>query len=136
MQQAKAKSYSVLEVVYGDSIVQFSVEPFSARASAWQLLQNMTVYGLLATLTYVPSRHRAAEAALADAPETRQPNPVPTHFFVRSGDDIRPIEVAAIISIVVSAIKVIDFIARNRKASVRQLEGAVSSIAASPTRLR
>src|SRR5690242_20128987 len=42
----------LLGAVSGFSVIQFQVVPFPVRASVWQLLQNATVYGIIAALAY------------------------------------------------------------------------------------
>lgn len=87
-----------LGVVYGDSPVEFNVRPFPARESVWQLLQNFTTYGLVAALAYLHARPEPVELIIPDTPEDES-GPALSRYFIRSGDDIRPIDVASIISI-------------------------------------
>lgn len=86
----------LLAVVDAASVVQFNVRPFAGGASTWQLLQNATTYGLIAALAYI----RAAEpvTVVLEPADARQAA-VLTRYFIRSGDDIQPVEVDAIVSI-------------------------------------
>ena len=96
-------SYWLLMVLLGAatgmSATEFDVRPFPSRATAWQLLENVTIYGLLAVHAYWYSQRQApglvigGEADAGEAPRTL------SRFFIRSGDDILPIDVAAIVSI-------------------------------------
>jgi two-component system LytT family response regulator len=84
----------------GRSPLQFMVEPFSTRAMSWQLLENLTTYAVIALVTYLQARPAPAAAA---PPQVVEVSPEParaiSRYFIRSGDDIHPIDVDAIISI-------------------------------------
>jgi two-component system, LytTR family, response regulator len=88
----------MLGAVNGISIVKFTVEPFPVRASAWQLLQNVTIYGLIAAVAYVGTRSEPVTVVLSgeggDAEQRRL-----TRYFIRSGDEIQPIDMDSIVSI-------------------------------------
>jgi two-component system, LytTR family, response regulator len=88
----------MLGVVNGISIVQFTVEPFPVRASAWQLLQNVTIYGLIAALAYIGPRSEPVTVVLSGEGGDAEPRRL-TRYFIRSGDEIQPIDVASIVSI-------------------------------------
>ncbi|HEY0116832.1 MAG TPA: LytTR family DNA-binding domain-containing protein [Allosphingosinicella sp.] len=88
----------MLGIVQSASLWQFSVEPFPTRASTWQLLQNVTVYGIVATLAYLGARPEPVALILPD-PATDQPEPELTRYFIRSGEEIRPIDISDIVSI-------------------------------------
>lgn len=92
----------MLGLIYGVSAIEFDVRPFDHRAMAWQTLQNVTTYGLIAALVHLEARPPAATAALSggattEAAEARSGDL--SRYFIRTGDDLRPIEVAAIVSI-------------------------------------
>jgi two-component system LytT family response regulator len=83
------------------SPMDFRVEHyFPTSAAAWQLLQGATVYGLVATVTAM--NHRPAQSLLIMS----APPILPTEgsnasrYFVRRGDDMVPIDVDEIVSIV------------------------------------
>ncbi len=88
----------LLGMVNSPSPLTFLVKAFVARGMAWQLLENVTTYALVATLSY-------AQAARATAPSQPDPAAVPAipkeppRFLVRSGDELRPIDLDRIVSI-------------------------------------
>jgi two-component system LytT family response regulator len=94
-------SYWLLIVLLGTvdafSVIQFNVEPFPTRASAWQLLENATVYGIIAALAYRNTGHPEVRLVLADGEEETRPGL--SRYFIRSGDEIQPIDVHSIVSI-------------------------------------
>lgn len=81
------------------SLIAFEVRPFPSRATAWQLLQNLTVYGALATHAYWYARAQAERVTASDAPAGGAPSPALRRYFIRVGDEIRPIDADSIISI-------------------------------------
>ena len=87
----------LLGAANGLSVIQFQVEPFPIRASVWQLLQNATTYGIIATLAYLGGR--APDVAVVLADDRDHPHPGLSRYFIRSGDDIQPIDVESIVSI-------------------------------------
>ena len=87
----------LLGAVSGVSVIKFDVEPFPVRASVWQMLENATVYGIIAALAYRRSGAREVRVVLGDAQdETRSGL---SRYFIRSGDEMQPIDVHLIISI-------------------------------------
>jgi len=94
-------SYWLLIVLLGaagaSSMIQFNVEPFPTRASAWQLLENATIYGIIAALAYRATSHSEVSLVLADEGEESRPGL--SRYFIRSRDEIQPIDVDSIISI-------------------------------------
>lgn len=86
----------LLGLINGVSATEFDVRPFDVRAMAWQTLQNTTTYGLIAALVHLEARPAAASGALAE--REAAPGDL-SRYFIRSGEDIRPIDVAAIVSI-------------------------------------
>lgn len=96
-------SYWLLIILLGAanaaSPIAFDVRPFPSRASAWQLLQNLTVYGALATHAYWYARAGAGRVAAPQAPAGGAPSPTLTRYFIRVGDELRPIDADSIISI-------------------------------------
>jgi two-component system, LytTR family, response regulator len=87
----------------GLSATEFTVRSFGPRGSAWQLLENVTIYGVLAAMTYVRAwRAQIASASsfhAAPAPDGDPREIEPSRYFIRSGDDIKPIEVDRVVSI-------------------------------------
>lgn len=86
----------LLGVINGVSATEFDVRPFDRRAMAWQTLQNVTTYGLIAALTLLQARSSIASV------ETARPRPVgdgQSRYFIRSGEDFRPMDTASIVSI-------------------------------------
>lgn len=88
----------MLGAVTGESLLRFTVEPFPGRSSVWQLLQNFTTYGIVAALAYLHARPEPVALILAD-PEAGEPGQSLSRYFIRSGDDLRPIDVNRIVSI-------------------------------------
>lgn len=87
----------MLGAVSGLSVIKFEVVPFPVRASVWQMLENGTVYGIIASLAYVGIRPRDVTVVLAgDEDSTRVGL---SRYFIRSGDEIQPIDVNSIVSI-------------------------------------
>lgn len=87
----------MLGIAGAASIVEFSVRPFPHPASAWQLLQNFTTYGVIATLAYLHARPAAATVVLPNTAAER--SPALTRYFIKSGDDFIPMDVNKIVSI-------------------------------------
>lgn len=88
----------LLGVVYGVSATEFDVRPFDPRAIAWQALQNLTTYGLIAALSHLQARPIPSD--VEPAPVRIEVPDTPGRYFVRIGDDIRPIDLADVVSIV------------------------------------
>jgi two-component system LytT family response regulator len=84
----------MLGIAGAASVVEFSVRPFPHPASSWQLLQNLTTYGVIATLAYLHAYPASAAVALPGA--TAQPL---NRYFIKSGDDFIPMDVDKIVSI-------------------------------------
>lgn len=84
----------------GQSATQFSVEAFfSGPSLAWQMLQGLTVYALIAALTYLRARPQAPDPTELIAANGDDADPSMKRFFTRQGDDIRPIDVSEIVHI-------------------------------------
>jgi two-component system, LytTR family, response regulator len=94
-------SYWLLIVLLGAvnafSVIQFNVAPFPVRASVWQMLENATVYGMIAALAYRGAGRPEVRLVLADAEDETRPGL--SRYFIRSGDEIQPIDVHSIVSI-------------------------------------
>jgi hypothetical protein len=84
----------------GDSFTEFVVRAFfPTGAIAWQLLQGVTFYALVASLTYQRARP-SSEGPVFSAPvEALGKDPILSRYFIRTGDDIHPIDVSQIVSI-------------------------------------
>lgn len=86
----------------GGSLTEFTVRAFFPEpALAWQFLQGVTVYALVASLTYLrakPPMPEFVETTQADWQEHEKSTL--RRYFIRQGDDIQPIDVEEIISIV------------------------------------
>lgn len=85
----------------GGSFVEFAVQAFfPTPAVAWQLLQGVTLYALVACLTYL--RARAPLPSFVVAPQVQEApakDQSPSRYFIRKGEDIHPIEISQIVSI-------------------------------------
>lgn len=99
----------LLGLVNGLSPTEFMVKPFPASGTAWQMLETVTTYGMIAALSYLPVQALHAEAPIADVPtvaplapastmvERREPGA--SRHFIRNGDELRPIDFDQIISV-------------------------------------
>lgn len=84
----------------GESAIRFSVRPFLAEgAVAWQLLQGVTVYALIAALASL--RARPALPAFVVAPESGEEPRAGrlSRYFIRRGEELLPVDVSQIVSI-------------------------------------
>lgn len=91
------------------SLVQFKVAPFTARGNAWQVLENVTTYAVIALLAYVQALQRAATrlpeatpqpSGPAEQPQDAPPRPVKTaRHFIRRGEDIMPVDLDRVVCI-------------------------------------
>jgi hypothetical protein len=90
----------VLAAVSSPSPWNFVVKNFVVRGMSWQLLENVTTYGVLAALIYARAPKAALESA-APAPITvAAPSPKePPRYLIRIGDELRPIDLDRIVSI-------------------------------------
>ncbi|MEP1422431.1 MAG: LytTR family DNA-binding domain-containing protein [Erythrobacter sp.] len=89
------------------SATEFTVSAFfSDPALAWQLLQGVTIYTLVATLTYMreqgelPAFLGADDDLWPDASAQAETEPPMKRYFIRRGEDIQPIDIPQIISII------------------------------------
>jgi hypothetical protein len=88
----------MIGLINGASLFEFTVRPFAGGASAWQLLENATIYAAVALLAYLHARPEPVAVILSEGPGEGDERPL-SRYFIRSGDDIRPIDVADIVSI-------------------------------------
>lgn len=86
----------LLGLINGVSATEFDVRPFDIRAMAWQTLQNATTYALIAALVHLEARPTTASVVAAE--REAAPGDL-SRYFIRSGEDIRPVDVAGIVSI-------------------------------------
>ena len=87
----------LLGIVGSASALDFEVRPFVSRAMAWQMLQNVTVYGLIATLA---CRRVQTPAPTSAGPDTEEDlSGGLSRYFIRKNDEIVPIDVSGIVSI-------------------------------------
>ena len=86
----------------GSSAIRFDVRPFFAdTATAWQLLQGVTVYALLAALTQLRAS-QALPSFVVSTPESAvEPGGEPSfsRYFIRRGEEIYPVDISTIVSI-------------------------------------
>lgn len=99
----------LLGMANGASPFAFEVKPFG-KGSAWQLLENATTYAVIAALSYlqawrpIPNAKLAAneaEVGLPAGPSDREhpPRPQVSRHFIRSGEDILPVDVSRVVCI-------------------------------------
>jgi DNA-binding LytR/AlgR family response regulator len=87
----------LLGAVSGLSVIKFDVEPFPVRASVWQMLENATVYGIIAVLAHRGSGTREVTVVLgASEHESRSGF---SRYFIRTGEEMQPVDVHLIVSI-------------------------------------
>lgn len=101
--------FILLGMINSLSPVHFGVMPFPAPANAWQLLENLTTYAVIAMLAYmwrlqrvtVPSPGIEPELPRqADKPEMMPLRLIETaRHFIRRGEDILPIDLDRIVCI-------------------------------------
>jgi hypothetical protein len=90
----------LLGLVNGTSPTEFVVQPFPSRAMAWQLLENATTYGIIAAISYFQSKAEPVAPILANPPKAGDGRTQTlSRYFIRSGDDIRPVDIGTIVSI-------------------------------------
>lgn len=90
----------LLGVIEGVSATHFQVKPFPSRAMAYQLLQNVTTYGVIAALSHLQARPEPVTVLLSEpAASGEERSEGLSRYFIRSGEDILPIDVNAIVSI-------------------------------------
>lgn len=81
------------------SVTRFEVRPLISRAMAWQLLQNVTIYGVIALLANLRQQARQSAPTIGPSlPGSLSPEPL-SRYFVRNGDELVPVDVDDIISI-------------------------------------
>lgn len=86
----------------GSSFTEFAVRAFfPGPAVAWQLLQGLTLYALVAAITEMRAQPELPSFVLAPAAaapaETKEPEL--SRYFIRRGEDIYPVDVSRIVSI-------------------------------------
>jgi hypothetical protein len=94
----------LLSATSSSSVWNFVVKNFVVRGMSWQLLENVTTYGVLAALTYARAYSQAAKSAVVpvsvESVAMPAPSPKePSRYLVRIGDELRPIDVDRIVSI-------------------------------------
>lgn len=88
-----------LGVANSPSPWRFEVKPFVTRGSAWQLLENVTTYAVVAALSYLRvardalASHLSQANVQATAPAATPAAPKePSRLLVRKGDELRPVD--------------------------------------------
>jgi len=90
----------LIGVRHGESLLQFSVEPFFPKpAATWQLLQGITLYGLVATISYMRAQPPLPRFVVDTSVPQAAKEPSLSRYFIRQGEDIHPIDVSQIVSI-------------------------------------
>jgi hypothetical protein len=90
----------LLGMVDGLSPLDFSVHAFTGAGMVWQGLEDVTTYAVLAALTYARfARPQPAAAPTEPASPPPPPEPEPSRYFIRDGDDIRPIDLTSVVCI-------------------------------------
>ncbi len=94
----------LLGLFVGASPEGFVIRPFKAGAAAWQTLENVTTYALIAAISHLQAMHKAASApdpalAAVDAVPAESAGTTPSRYFVRIGDELRPLDLDTVVSI-------------------------------------
>ena len=89
----------LLGLINGDSPTQFTVEPFLRRAMAWQLFENYTTYAAIAAIACLPERSEPVNLIISTDRADDQSDKGLSRYFIRTGEDLRPVDVSRIISI-------------------------------------
>ncbi|BDU19030.1 hypothetical protein DYGSA30_04870 [Dyella sp. GSA-30] len=117
----------LLGLVEGQGPNGFLVKPFSISGASWQSLENVTTYALIATVSYLQGQQGVSDArgrapvaddsrqlargGQSDALIAKQPPETATEdaeartdvalsrYFVRIGDELRPIDMDTVVSI-------------------------------------
>jgi hypothetical protein len=81
----------------------FLVQPFSVSGAAWQSLENVTTYALIATVSYLQFQHGVrtgtpSAGSSTELPETRSDGAL-SRYFVRFGEELRPLDMDTVVSI-------------------------------------
>jgi hypothetical protein len=84
----------------GDSFTEFVVRAFfPTGAVAWQLLQGLTFYALVASLTFLRAEPLHRKLAVPPPVDAAPRDQSPSRYFIRKGEGIHPIEISRIVSI-------------------------------------
>jgi DNA-binding LytR/AlgR family response regulator len=113
-----ALSYCLLIVLFGlfysSGPDGFVLRPFSVSGTAWQSLQNVTTYALIAALVYLRAPNNAQLAGVfdetgdeavtipalrAEAKAEAGSDAGLSRYFVRMGEELRPLDVDMVVSI-------------------------------------
>lgn len=104
----------LLGLFNGEGPAGFLVQPFSIDGTAWQSLENVTTYALIATLSYLQALHTvasipgrdqagalvaAAPAGAAEGSTATRADAALSRHFVRIGEELRPLDMETIVSI-------------------------------------
>lgn len=95
----------LLGLFLGASPEGFVIRPFSTSAAAWQTLENVTTYALIAAISHLQAMHKAAPTVAEPAPTVVDTVPAdsmdsaPSRYFVRIGDELRPLDLDTVVSI-------------------------------------
>jgi two-component system, LytTR family, response regulator len=93
----------VYGIVAGTSLLKFSVDRhFVSGASAWQLMQGLVIYGLIAALTYMEIYGRQINSARGHqsaSGDSVVKNTYLSRYFIRDGENYRPVNTQDIVSI-------------------------------------
>jgi hypothetical protein len=97
-------SYCLLIVLFGlinsTGPNGFQFIPFSVSGTAWQSLQNVTTYALIAALVHVQALNSVQVAGRTeDTKAETAPDAGLSRFFVKIGEELRPLDIDKVISI-------------------------------------
>lgn len=97
----------LLGFVSGAGPEGFVIRPFSASGTAWQSLENVTTYALIAAISYIQAL-KDGPIAPRDAdprPSVAEDDPEPqtdtalSRYFVRIGEELRPLDIDSVVTI-------------------------------------
>ncbi|HEU0134906.1 MAG TPA: LytTR family DNA-binding domain-containing protein [Allosphingosinicella sp.] len=84
----------------GGSFTQFDVRAFfPGPVVAWQLLQGIAVYALIATLTDLRAQRELPSLLVSPSGGGEAKESALTRYFIRRGDELYPLDVSQIVSI-------------------------------------
>ncbi|MFZ1867870.1 MAG: LytTR family DNA-binding domain-containing protein [Steroidobacteraceae bacterium] len=101
--------FILLGMINSLSPVHFGVMPFPASANAWQLLENVTTYAVIAMYAHIWILQRVTVPAPGMGPELPSPAEKPevmplrrgdtARHFIRRGEDILPVDLDRIVCV-------------------------------------
>jgi hypothetical protein len=89
----------LLGLFFGAGPDGFVFRPFPVSATAWQTLQNVTTYALIAALVHVRALSTGQLEAREEDAAAEQSDAGPSRYFVKIGEELRPLDIDLVVSI-------------------------------------